>query len=166
MMQSFVFHSPTYGALEFEAVVTSLFDFIREDPECHYRLIIGTDSKDIQEDPPVRAFVTAIIIHRVGFGGRYFWRRTYLKGVRSIRDVIYHEAFLSLQVSQGLVEFLHRFPGNHLSNYNVEIHIDVGQNGPTRSLIREVVGMVESMGFVAKVKPDSFGASHIAHRHT
>lgn len=89
-----------------------------------------------------------------------------MRNVRTIRDIIYHEAFLSLQVSQKLVEFLHRFPENHLSNYHVEIHIDVGQNGPTRSLIREVVGMVESMGFVARVKPESFGASHIAHRHT
>lgn len=147
-------------------VVSSLFDFIREEPEHHYRIIIGTDSRDVQEKPPIRAFVTALIIHRVGFGGRYFWRRVHLKGVQSIRDIIYHEAFLSLQVSQKLLEFLHHFPGNHLSNYNVEIHVDVGQNGPTRNLIREVVGMIESLGFVAKVKPESFGASHIAHRHT
>lgn len=166
MAQDFLFHSPTQGVLDFEEVVASLFTFIREDPERQYRIIIGTDSRDIQEDPPIRAFVTALIVHRVGFGGRYFWRRVYMKNIRTIRDVIYREAFLSLQVSQKLVEFLHRFPGNHLSNYNVEIHIDVGQNGPTRNLIREVVGIVESMGFVAKVKPESFGASHIAHRHT
>lgn len=166
MAQGFLFHSPTQGALDFEDVVASLFTFIREDPERQYRIIIGTDSRDIQEDPPVRAFVTALIVHRVGFGGRYFWRRVYMRNIRTIRDIIYREAFLSLQVSQKLVELLHRFPGNHLSNYNVEIHIDVGQNGPTRNLIREVVGMVESMGFVAKVKPESFGASHIAHRHT
>jgi predicted RNase H-related nuclease YkuK (DUF458 family) len=166
MMQELLFHSPTYGVLDFEAVVSSLFEFIREEPERQYRIIIGTDSKDIQETPPVRAFVTALIVHRVGFGGRYFWRRVYLKDVRTIRDIIYHEAYLSLQVSQKLVDLLHRFPGNHLSNYNVEIHIDVGHNGPTRNLIREVVGMIESMGFVAKVKPESFGASHIAHRHT
>jgi len=29
-----------------------------------------------------------------------------------------------------------------------------------------VVGMIENMGFVAKIKPESFGASRIAHRHT
>ncbi len=48
----------------------------------------------------------------------------------------------------------------------MEIHVDVGNNGPTRSLIKEIVGMIEGMGFVAKVKPDSFGASRVAHRHT
>jgi len=64
------------------------------------------------------------------------------------------------------MDFLDSFPDNHLSNYNVEIHVDVGNNGPTRSLIKEIVGMIEGMGFVAKVKPDSFGASRVAHRHT
>jgi len=71
-----------------------------------------------------------------------------------------------LQISQKLMDFLDSFPDNHLSNYNVEIHVDVGNNGPTRSLIKEIVGMIEGMGFVAKVKPDSFGASRVAHRHT
>ncbi len=71
-----------------------------------------------------------------------------------------------MQISQKLMDFLDSFPDNHLSNYNVEIHVDVGNNGPTRSLIKEIVGMIEGMGFVAKVKPDSFGASRVAHRHT
>jgi len=71
-----------------------------------------------------------------------------------------------LQISQKLMDFLESFPDNHLSNYNVEIHVDVGNNGPTRSLIKEIVGMIEGMGFVAKVEPDSFGASRVAHRHT
>jgi len=50
-----------------------------------------------------------------------------------------------------MMDFLDSFPDNHLSNYNVEIHVDVGNNGPTRSLIKEIVGMIEGMGFVAKV---------------
>lgn len=160
------FHSPTQGRLSFKEAVISILNFIREEPQFHYRLIIGTDSRETDDSPPAQLFVTAIVIHRVGWGARYFWRGTRTHSLYTIRDRIYQEALLSLQISQKLMDFLDSFPDNHLSNYNVEIHVDVGNNGPTRSLIKEIVGMIEGMGFVAKVKPDSFGASRVAHRHT
>ncbi len=164
--QDLRFYSPTQGWLSFKDTVNSIFNFIREEPQFHYRLIIGTDSRETDDSPPVQLFVTAIVIHRIGWGARYFWRKTHVHNFYTIRDRIYQEALLSLQTSQKLMEFLNSFPDNHLSNYNVEIHVDMGNNGPTRSLIKEIVGMIESMGFVAKVKPDSFGASRVAHRHT
>ena len=160
------FYSPTQGLLSFEEVVRALFEFIREEPRCDYRLVIGTDSRDFQIEPPIQVFVTALVVHRIGFGGRYFWRRFYRRESSDIRGKIYQEAWLSLQVSQRLMEILRSYPDNHLSNYRVEIHVDIGNAGPTRTLIREVVGMIENMGFVAKIKPESFGASRIAHRHT
>ena len=166
MPQDMYFNSPTWGRLSFEETVASIFDFIKEEPQFHYRLIIGTDSRETDDTPAVQLFVTAIVIHRVGWGARYFWRRVNIRNLYTMRDKIYHEALLSLQTSQKLMEFLNSFPDNHLSNYNVEIHVDVGNNGPTRSLIKEIVGMIESMGFVAKIKPDSFAASRLAHRHT
>ncbi len=164
--QDLHFYSPTRGWLSFKETVLSIFDFIKEEPQFHYRLIIGTDSRETDDSPRAQLFVTAIVIHRVGWGARYFWRKTHIHDLYTIRDRIYQEALLSLQTSQKLMELLNFFPDNHLSNYNVEIHVDVGNNGPTRSLIKEIVGMIESMGFVAKVKPDSFGASRVAHRHT
>ncbi len=160
------FYSPTQGLLKFEDLVRAVFEFIREEPKCHYRVIIGTDSRDFRENPPVQVFVTALIVHRVGHGGRYFWRRSHWRGAIDIRNKIYGEAWLSLQVSQKLLQVLRSYPDNHLSNYDVEIHIDIGNNGPTRTLIKEIVGMIENMGFVVKVKPESFGASRVAHRHT
>ncbi|MGQ9623531.1 MAG: ribonuclease H-like YkuK family protein [Candidatus Caldatribacteriaceae bacterium] len=127
---------------------------------------MGTDSRGFQIDPPIQVFVTALVVHRVGFGGRYFWRRVYRRESADIRRKIYHEAWLSLQVSQRLIDILRSYPDNHLSNYWVEIHVDIGNVGPTRTLIREVIGMIENLGFVTKIKPESFGASRIVHRHT
>ncbi|MGD0523344.1 MAG: ribonuclease H-like YkuK family protein, partial [Candidatus Microgenomates bacterium] len=43
---------------------------------------------------------------------------------------------------------------------------DVGPLGPTREMIREVVGMVNGNGFVAKTEPDSWGASKVADKYT
>ena len=53
-----------------------------------------------------------------------------------------------------------------LGNLQVEIHIDIGAQGETRDLIREVVGMVVGSGFAAKIKPEAFGASSVADKHT
>ncbi len=50
-------------------------------------------------------------------------------------------------------------------NYDFQIHIDVGQNGPTRDMIKEVVGMVRGNGFKAKIKPESYAASSIADKY-
>ena len=48
----------------------------------------------------------------------------------------------------------------------LEIHIDAGGNGPTKELMKELIGMVVGNGFTAKVKPEAFGASAVADRHT
>ena len=53
-----------------------------------------------------------------------------------------------------------------LSGSELEIHVDVGQRGETRAMIKEVAGMITGFGFSCKTKPDSFGASHVADKHT
>ena len=52
------------------------------------------------------------------------------------------------------------------ADLSIEIHLDIGTNGDTKDLIREVVGMVVGSGFDARIKPDSFGASKVADRFT
>ena len=55
------------------------------------------------------------------------------------------------------------------SNLNYQfryIHADVGEKGRTKDMIREVVGMIKSNGFEAKIKPESFAASVVADRFT
>src|SRR3989344_1586268 len=48
---------------------------------------------------------------------------------------------------------------------NLEIHVDIGPNGPTRELIADIVGMIRANGFKVAIKPSSWGASHVADRH-
>ena len=73
------FHNYTQGRISFDEVVVALFDFIRQDPKGTYRVIIGTDSKGSKDSPNFQSFVTAIIVHKIGYGARYFWRKTYQK---------------------------------------------------------------------------------------
>ena len=81
-----------------------------------------------------------------------------------LRDKIYTETLMSLDVAQKIVPEIRAKISP--DKYDLEIHIDVGPVGPTREMIKEVVGMVNGSGFVAKTKPNSWGASSVADKHT
>lgn len=160
-----LFYSPTKGKMTTVEVVEDLVDFVHEQPEDFYRLVVGTDSKSDKPNGRLKIdFVTAVVIHRKGKGGRYFWTKTPLEKIASLRDKIYTETLLSIQMAEEIVpQFTKRLNGER---YRVEIHIDVGDVGPTREMIREVVGMVHGNGFAAKTKPYAYGAFVVADRHT
>jgi predicted RNase H-related nuclease YkuK (DUF458 family) len=152
------FISPTKGHLTFDEVFGEILAYASENPEDNYRLIVGTDSQLRDET----CFVTALIVHRQGKGGRFFYTRRYDDYARSLRQRIFYEASLSLSVASLLTEKL----ADSGQELNLEIHLDVGSNGATKSLVKEVVGMVNGSGFPCKIKPDSYGASTVADRYT
>lgn len=159
------FWSPTKGRLSLAKIVEEISDFVSQDSHSVYRVVIGTDSqaKRINGDAEID-FVTAIVVHRVGYGGRYFWKKEKQKKRYVLREKIYTETSMSLTLAEELVPLLRR--SISAGKYDLEIHIDVGPVGPTREMIKEVVGMVRGNGYVAKTKPESFGASTVADRHT
>lgn len=125
-----------------------------------YNLIVGTDS---QKDHGEVRFVTAVVIHRIGKGGRFYYQTQYERPMKSLRQRMLYEASLSLGLASRLSERLSQI-GVGLDH--IEIHLDVGYNGPTSEVIREVVGMIAGSGFDAKIKPDSFAASSVADKFT
>ncbi|MDI1472124.1 ribonuclease H-like YkuK family protein [Thermodesulfovibrio sp. 1176] len=153
------FHSPTYGSLSFQQVFEKIIEFVKEAPERKYSLIVGSDSFPGEET----VFVTAIIIHRRGSGGRYFYRKLKYEKMDNLKLRIFTEASLSLEIAEALKKKLSE---NGVSKLPVEIHLDVGKNGATRNIVKEVIKMIVGSGYVAVTKPDSFGASKVADRHT
>lgn len=133
--------------------------FIEATPDAQYKVIIGTDSQARLNT----CFVTAIIIHQVGKGARYYYRKKYQRKITSLRQKIFYETALSLETASFLAQ---KLAANGHPELNVEIHLDVGPNGDTKELIREVVGMVVGSGFAAKIKPYSCGASKVADKYT
>ncbi len=153
------FVSPTYGRLSFDRMFQQIVGYMREQPEQPYHLIIGTDSL-LGDDT---CFVTAVVIHRVGHGGRYFYHKFRNRKIASLRQRILFETALSLETASQLSGELAK---NGYSELPVEIHLDVGDRGETKRIIREVVGMVQGSGYAAVTKPDSYGASKVADRET
>ncbi len=155
-----MFQSPSRGKLTFEQVFEELISYISDCPRDQYKLIIGTDSHNLKKRS---CFVTAIIVHRVGKGARYFFRKTNKEHINSLRQKIFYETSLSLEIASKVTGMLSNKKHEEL---NLEIHLDVGENGETKELIREVVGMVFGSGFSPKIKPYSFGASKVADKYT
>ncbi|MEW6573931.1 MAG: ribonuclease H-like YkuK family protein [Bacillota bacterium] len=154
------FTSPTKGKMRFEEMVADIVGYIRGLPTSAYKIIIGTDSQVLQGETH---FVTAVIVHRLGKGARYFYRKRTHRKMKSLRQKIFFETSLSLEVGGLATQALHTAG---LEDQKLEIHIDVGNHGETRDLIREVVGMVVGSGFSAKIKPEAYGASTVADKHT
>jgi predicted RNase H-related nuclease YkuK (DUF458 family) len=158
------FVSPSKGSLTMPKMVRDIAGFIDEDPSSFYSLIIGTDSQGKRANGNSEIdFVTAIIVYRKGKGARYYWRKDIYKGMMVLRDKIYTETLMSMGVAQKIVPEVRKKISP--AKYDLEIHIDVGSLGPTRDMIREVVGMVSGNGFTAKTKPESWGASSVADKH-
>lgn len=158
-LQEGMFHSPTRGPLTYEQMVGDLLEYIAAEPHASYKLIVGTDSHTRSD----LCFVTAIIVHRRGKGARFYYRRRHQPKIRSLRQKIFYETAVSLTVAERLATSL---AAQGADGLDVEIHLDVGEHGETRELIREVVGMVAGSGFHVEIKPNSYGASKVADRYT
>ena len=153
------FISPTQGKLSFERMFAQIVAYMEEQRDQRYNLIIGTDSL-LGDDT---CFVTAVVIHRVGRGGRYFYHKFRNRKIESLRQRILFETSLSLETASQISSELAK---NGYSELPLEIHLDVGDRGETKRIIREVVGMVQGSGYAAVTKPDSYGASKVADRET
>ncbi len=155
------FNSPTHGQMDFPEVVEKLLGYLQAEPGMAYELIIGTDS---MPGPDAEAeFVSAIVVHRKRSGGIYFWSKRHETKLHTLRDRIFLEALSSLKLAETLITSLRE---KQITDFNLVIHVDVGPNGETKKMVHEIVGMIKGNGFEVKTKPDSYGASSVADRHT
>lgn len=152
-----IFNSPTKGTLDLDTVVSELINFRKEYPDNKYNIVIGTDSDKREQEIE---FVCVVAIHRIGKGGRYFWLKIFDNRNLDLRSRIYQEATISLALAWALLD------GGIILHDELEIHVDIGQNGPTREMIKEIKGMISGSGFFVKIKPEAFAASTLADRHT
>jgi|SRR3989344_605364 len=159
-MNNLLFNSSFGLKLNTAQIVQAISDFIQADPKREYKIIVGTDSE--RRHNGKADFVTAIVVHRVGNGGRYFWRHREASAIRTLRDRMWQEVLLSIELSKELAVLLKKAG---LEKCGFEVHVDVGENGETRTMIQELVGVIRANNFEAKTKPESYAASNVADRH-
>lgn len=161
------FFSPTKGYLKFDQVIGEIFNFMEDMPEREYEIIVGCDSSsDVEPFFPI-----AIVVLRKGSGGRFFLlkvkyqKRKFYNLHQRILEEVYLSCDLALLLKEKLQEE-HLKRKNNLNYYFKYIHADVGENGATKDMIKEVVGLIKGNGFEAKIKPEAYVATVVADRYT
>lgn len=159
------FQNPTQGELLYAEVLDEIVRFMRVEPKARYRVMIGSDSNGMG----VIDLVSAVAIHRVGNGGRYFWYRQKKEGIVTLRQKIYSEVQSSLELASIFLPSFRKLMKleENIADlpFDFEIHVDVGQKGETKDLIHEVTGMVTGYGYEVMIKPESAAATSFADRH-
>jgi len=156
------FNSSLGITLSSKQVVRELIRFMEVDTFADYKITIGSDYEN--KSNGTVDFVSAIVIHRVGNGGRYFWRRVVAeKKFHTLRERLLEEVLLSLETAHDLISTTKKLS---LPEFSFEIHVDVGEHGKSKSMMQDLVGMVRANNFEARTKPDSYAASKVADRHT
>ena len=154
------FKSPSFGQLDYPEVIQKIAEYIKQDTDSVYKIIVGSDSQAKTGDVD---FVSAIIAHRIGKGGIYFYKKQKIANQHSMQERIARETQLSLELA---LKIRDDFQHNGLAAYEPEVHIDVGMDGISRDMVKWVTGMILGSGFVYKIKPESFAASTVADRYT
>ena len=161
------FYNPTRGSLSLPEVLEEIVAYMQEKSHKYYEVIVGCDSS-ATEDP---TFPVVIVVLRKGEGGRFFLRRIHYPAPRKFynrHERILEEVLLSCQLALWLREnFGARAAKETDLRYNFQyIHADIGENGITKDMIKEVTGLIRGNGFEPKIKPYSFAASTVADRYS
>ena len=159
------FFNPTCGNLEFPEVIKEIANYISEKPEKFYDIIVGCDSSS-EEEPN---FPLAVVILRKGEGGRFFLKKIHYSSLRKFynwHQRILEEVLLSCELALYLREILNKEVPLSFNWQFRYIHADIGENGATRDMIKEVTGLIRGNGFEPMIKPESFAASTVADRYS
>lgn len=159
------FYNPTKGNLKVDQVINEVLGYIAEKPEKFYDIIVGCDSSSGEEPH----FPLAVVILRKGEGGRFFLKRIGYKNRKfyNWKTRVLEEVMLSCESALFLRENLEKKIKSFPNNFNYQfryIHADIGENGATKDMIKEVTGLIRGNGFEPQIKPEAFVASTVADR--
>lgn len=113
---------------------------------------IGTDSLQVGR---FTQYVTVVALLRPHRGGRAIYRRQVVPRVKSLRERLLREVWLSVELALELNQYIQG---------ELTVHVDANPDLKFKSskYIQELTGMVVSNGFRALIKPDAWCSSHIA----
>jgi hypothetical protein len=113
---------------------------------------IGTDSLQVGK---YTQYVTVVALLKPHRGGRAIYKRLVVPRVKSLRERLLKEVWLSVEVALGIEQSVQGV---------LTVHVDANPDLKFKSskYIQSLVGMVVSNGFRALVKPDAWCSSHIA----
>ena len=158
--------SLTYGEVDVKQIARIIADKVKQSGKGEYNVIIGTDSQNFSDTK----IVVVIALQHIGHGGIFFYDVTHIRRISNIKQKLLTETSMSLEIAQKLLDEFERLFDSEQFDYtehlNFSIHVDAGENGPTKKVIPEITSYIKSYGFDVAVKPESFVASSIADKYS
>lgn len=148
-------------------MINIITDYILQDPKAAFEFTVGTDSQNFDKTK----MVEVIAIHKLGKGGIFFHFTEYIERINVLKVKIIEETQRSLANAEGLVDALELSLMEHDVDINdldvrFQIHCDIGTQGKTSMLIKEITNWVTALGYACCIKPDSYTASGIANKYS
>jgi uncharacterized protein len=142
-----------------DEVIQEIINFIKQDEDMEYRLIVGSDSLHRTKKT---TFSTAIVIHRVGKAARFWYTKYTIENYpRAIVPRIMKEVGDSIEI----ISYLQNSDVyQYVEEDNWQVDIDCGNNGQSEKVIKEALSYVKAMGFNGEIKPNACVGSHVADR--
>lgn len=147
--------SITYGEISFEEACEKIKKYTKKDLEAEYIISVGTDSQSVDG---YTKMVSVVAVVRKSKGGIFFYDIERLKKVKSLREKIFRETQYSLELAIQVSDYIVK---NDI-DASLEVHVDIGRQGETKTLIKEIAGWVMGLGFKCCLKPESYTSSRIA----
>ena len=136
------FISPSRGKRDFFQVVGDVVDFVCEDEQSRYSIVVGTDSGLNNGNNGLAEFVSVVTVHRVGNHGRYFWKKIPAVMTFNRRDRILKEANFSLELAQRVVaELRNKLEKKGLTDKEIERIITRDLGHERRSMARHYLSV-------------------------
>lgn len=165
------FYNPTKGNLLAKEVIQEIISYIKEKPEKFYEIIVGCDSSSGKEPN----FPVVVAVLRKGEGGRFFLKKIKYPAAFNRKFIywknrIIQEVLLSCDLALLLRDDFHKeiekVDDGSLQYQFRYIHADIGENGATKDMVKELTGLIIGNGFEPKIKPEAFVASVVADRYS
>jgi len=165
------FYNPTKGNLLAKEVIQEIISYIKEKPEKFYEIIVGCDSSSGEEPN----FPVVVAVLRKGEGGRFFLKKikypsSFNRRFLYWKNRILQEVLLSCDLALLLRDDFHKeieqVDDGTLQYQFRYIHADIGENGATKDMVKELTGLIRGNGFEPKIKPEAYIASVVADRYS
>jgi len=165
------FFNPTKGNLLVEKVIQEIIGYIKEKPEKFYDIIVGCDSSSGEEPH----FPVVVAVLRKGEGGRFFLKRVkyppsvnkkFINWKNRILEEVLLSCDLALFLREDFKKKIQRVDDGNLRYQFRYIHADIGENGQTKDMVKELTGLIRGNGFEPKIKPEAYIASVVADRYS
>lgn len=150
--------SITYGEVSFDGMCGLIKSYISKDRNRTYKIAVGTDSQNFD----ITKTVVVVAVWRIGSGGIFFYDIRNVKKITNIRQKIFYETSLSLEMANRLSDLLEK----ENMKCGIDIHVDAGEEGASACVIQEIVGWVKACGYACKTKPEAYAAFCIANKYS